>query len=59
MTTTSESAERHSPSGTARLLPGAPVAEAVLAETAAAAARLRDRGITPSLATIAAERASQ
>ncbi|MEU4469940.1 bifunctional 5,10-methylenetetrahydrofolate dehydrogenase/5,10-methenyltetrahydrofolate cyclohydrolase [Micromonospora sp. NPDC023888] len=52
MTTTSESAEHHTPSGTARLLPGAPVAEAVLAETAAAAARLRDRGITPSLATI-------
>ncbi|MCW6011044.1 bifunctional 5,10-methylenetetrahydrofolate dehydrogenase/5,10-methenyltetrahydrofolate cyclohydrolase [Micromonospora sp. CPCC 205371] len=36
----------------ARLLPGAPVAEAVLAETAAAAARLRERGVTPSLATI-------
>ncbi|WP_430500602.1 bifunctional 5,10-methylenetetrahydrofolate dehydrogenase/5,10-methenyltetrahydrofolate cyclohydrolase [Micromonospora trifolii] len=52
MTTTSESAEHHTPSGTARLLPGAPVAEAVLAETAAAAARLRSRGITPSLATI-------
>ncbi|MBG6067225.1 bifunctional 5,10-methylenetetrahydrofolate dehydrogenase/5,10-methenyltetrahydrofolate cyclohydrolase [Micromonospora ureilytica] len=51
MTTTSKSVE-HTPSGTARLLPGAPVAEAVLAETAAAAARLRSRGITPSLATI-------
>jgi methylenetetrahydrofolate dehydrogenase (NADP+)/methenyltetrahydrofolate cyclohydrolase len=36
----------------ARLLPGAPVAEAVLAETAAAAAALRARGVTPSLATI-------
>ncbi|MGN9912306.1 bifunctional 5,10-methylenetetrahydrofolate dehydrogenase/5,10-methenyltetrahydrofolate cyclohydrolase [Phytohabitans sp. LJ34] len=36
----------------ARLLPGAPVAEAVLAETAAAAADLRARGVTPSLATI-------
>ncbi|MEV5209123.1 bifunctional 5,10-methylenetetrahydrofolate dehydrogenase/5,10-methenyltetrahydrofolate cyclohydrolase [Micromonospora sp. NPDC053740] len=52
MTTTSASAEHHTPSGTARLLPGAPVAEAVLAETAAAAAQLRSRGITPSLATI-------
>ncbi|MER7893283.1 bifunctional 5,10-methylenetetrahydrofolate dehydrogenase/5,10-methenyltetrahydrofolate cyclohydrolase [Micromonospora sp. NPDC094482] len=39
-------------SGPARLLPGAPVAEAVLAETSAAAARLASRGITPSLATI-------
>jgi methylenetetrahydrofolate dehydrogenase (NADP+)/methenyltetrahydrofolate cyclohydrolase len=39
-------------SASARLLPGAPVAEAVLAETAAAAAALRDRGVTPSLATI-------
>lgn len=36
----------------ARLLPGAPVAEAVLAETAAAVAALRARGVTPSLATI-------
>ncbi|MEU4528305.1 bifunctional 5,10-methylenetetrahydrofolate dehydrogenase/5,10-methenyltetrahydrofolate cyclohydrolase [Micromonospora ureilytica] len=52
MTTTSNSVEHNTPSGTARLLPGAPVAEAVLAETAAAAARLRSRGITPSLATI-------
>ncbi|MFG1913467.1 bifunctional 5,10-methylenetetrahydrofolate dehydrogenase/5,10-methenyltetrahydrofolate cyclohydrolase [Micromonospora sp. NPDC048898] len=52
MTTTSASAENQPPSGTARLLPGTPVAEAILAETAAAAARLRDRGITPSLATI-------
>ncbi|MEW2428546.1 bifunctional 5,10-methylenetetrahydrofolate dehydrogenase/5,10-methenyltetrahydrofolate cyclohydrolase [Micromonospora sp. NPDC047644] len=52
MTTTSPSAEHHTPSGAARLLPGAPVAEAVLAETAAAAAQLRSRGITPSLATI-------
>ncbi|MFI6263897.1 bifunctional 5,10-methylenetetrahydrofolate dehydrogenase/5,10-methenyltetrahydrofolate cyclohydrolase [Micromonospora sp. NPDC051006] len=38
--------------GPARLLPGAPVAEAVLAETSAAAARLAGRGIIPSLATI-------
>ncbi|MGC4833772.1 bifunctional 5,10-methylenetetrahydrofolate dehydrogenase/5,10-methenyltetrahydrofolate cyclohydrolase [Micromonospora vinacea] len=52
MTTTSQSAEQHTPSGLARLLPGAPVAEAVLAETADAVARLRSRGITPSLATI-------
>jgi methylenetetrahydrofolate dehydrogenase (NADP+) / methenyltetrahydrofolate cyclohydrolase len=37
---------------TARLLPGTPVAEAVLAETAAAVAALRGRGVTPSLATI-------
>jgi methylenetetrahydrofolate dehydrogenase (NADP+)/methenyltetrahydrofolate cyclohydrolase len=34
------------------LLPGAPVAEAVLAETAAAVARLRSRGVIPSLATV-------
>jgi methylenetetrahydrofolate dehydrogenase (NADP+)/methenyltetrahydrofolate cyclohydrolase len=37
---------------TARLLPGAPVAEAVLADVTARAARLRERGIVPSLATI-------
>jgi methylenetetrahydrofolate dehydrogenase (NADP+)/methenyltetrahydrofolate cyclohydrolase len=37
---------------TARMLPGAPVAEAVLAETAASVAALRERGVTPSLATI-------
>ena len=37
---------------TARLLPGAPVAEAVLADVAGRAARLRERGVTPSLATI-------
>lgn len=36
----------------ARPLPGAPVAEAVHAETAAAVARLRARGIAPSLATV-------
>lgn len=36
----------------ARLLPGAPVAEAVLAEVTARAAKLRERGVTPSLATI-------
>jgi len=40
------------PTTTARMLPGAPVAEAVLAGTAAAAAALRARGVTPSLATI-------
>ena len=37
---------------TARLLPGAPVAEAVLADVAGRAARLRERGVTPSLATV-------
>jgi methylenetetrahydrofolate dehydrogenase (NADP+)/methenyltetrahydrofolate cyclohydrolase len=37
---------------TARLLPGAPVAEAVLTEVAERVARLRERGVTPSLATI-------
>jgi methylenetetrahydrofolate dehydrogenase (NADP+)/methenyltetrahydrofolate cyclohydrolase len=36
----------------ARLLPGAPVAEAIFADVTARAARLRDRGIVPSLATI-------
>jgi methylenetetrahydrofolate dehydrogenase (NADP+) / methenyltetrahydrofolate cyclohydrolase len=36
----------------ARLLPGAPVADAVMAETAADVARLREHGVTPSLATI-------
>lgn len=46
-----ESADNSS-DGTARLLPGAPVADAVVAETAAAARRLRSRGIVPSLATI-------
>ena len=37
---------------TARLLPGAPVAEAVLTDVAERVARLRERGVTPSLATI-------
>jgi methylenetetrahydrofolate dehydrogenase (NADP+)/methenyltetrahydrofolate cyclohydrolase len=37
---------------TARLLPGAPVAEAVLAEVTARGGRLRERGVQPSLATI-------
>ena len=37
---------------TARLLPGGPLAERVLAEVAARAAALRDRGVTPALATI-------
>ncbi|SNY49476.1 bifunctional 5,10-methylenetetrahydrofolate dehydrogenase/5,10-methenyltetrahydrofolate cyclohydrolase [Paractinoplanes atraurantiacus] len=36
----------------ARLLPGAPVAEAVLADVAERVTRLRARGVTPSLATI-------
>lgn len=36
----------------ARLLPGAPVAERVLAEVADRVAALRARGVTPSLATI-------
>src|SRR3954467_12950105 len=37
---------------TARLLPGAPVAAAVLADVTARATRLREGGIVPSLATI-------
>lgn len=37
---------------TARLLPGKPVAEAVLADVADRAARLTERGVVPSLATI-------
>ncbi|MBO3736054.1 bifunctional 5,10-methylenetetrahydrofolate dehydrogenase/5,10-methenyltetrahydrofolate cyclohydrolase [Actinoplanes flavus] len=37
---------------TARLLPGAPVAESVLDDVRARVARLQDRGIQPSLATI-------
>ena len=37
---------------TARLLPGGPVAEAVLADVGQRAAALRSRGIVPSLATI-------
>jgi len=37
---------------TARLLSGAPVAEAVLADVARRAARLRELGVTPSLATL-------
>jgi len=37
---------------TARLLPGAPVAEAIFADVTARAAKLRERGIVPSLATI-------
>jgi len=36
----------------ARLLPGAPVAEAIFADVTARATRLRERGIVPSLATI-------
>jgi methylenetetrahydrofolate dehydrogenase (NADP+)/methenyltetrahydrofolate cyclohydrolase len=41
-----------SQSTTAQLLPGAPVAERVLADVSARADALRARGITPSLATI-------
>jgi methylenetetrahydrofolate dehydrogenase (NADP+)/methenyltetrahydrofolate cyclohydrolase len=37
---------------TAKLLPGAPVAEAILADVTARAAALKARGVTPSLATI-------
>jgi methylenetetrahydrofolate dehydrogenase (NADP+) / methenyltetrahydrofolate cyclohydrolase len=37
---------------TARSLPGAPVAEAILADVARRAAALRERGVTPALATI-------
>ncbi len=40
------------PVTTARLLPGKPVAEAVLADVADRAAKLREHGVTPSLATI-------
>lgn len=36
----------------AKLLPGGPVAEAVLADVAARSEKLRENGITPSLATI-------
>ncbi|MEV6346166.1 bifunctional 5,10-methylenetetrahydrofolate dehydrogenase/5,10-methenyltetrahydrofolate cyclohydrolase [Actinoplanes sp. NPDC051851] len=39
-------------SNTARLLPGAPVAEAVLADVRDRVARLKERGVQPSLATI-------
>src|SRR5262245_1654295 len=37
---------------TARLLPGAPVAEAALADVQVRAAKLIEHGVTPSLATI-------
>jgi methylenetetrahydrofolate dehydrogenase (NADP+)/methenyltetrahydrofolate cyclohydrolase len=37
---------------TAVLLPGAPVAEQILADVATRVAKLRERGVTPSLATI-------
>jgi methylenetetrahydrofolate dehydrogenase (NADP+)/methenyltetrahydrofolate cyclohydrolase len=47
---TTESAEQKI--ATARLLPGGPVAEAVLAEVARRAAALTQRGVRPSLATI-------
>lgn len=40
------------PGGSARLLPGAPVAEAVLGDVAARVNRLRREGVNPSLATI-------
>ena len=39
-------------SGQARLLPGKPVADAVLADVAQRAAKLREGGILPSLATV-------
>jgi methylenetetrahydrofolate dehydrogenase (NADP+)/methenyltetrahydrofolate cyclohydrolase len=38
--------------GTARMLPGKPVADAVLADVARRTEALRERGVTPSLATI-------
>jgi methylenetetrahydrofolate dehydrogenase (NADP+)/methenyltetrahydrofolate cyclohydrolase len=38
--------------GTARMLPGAPVAEAVLADVARRVTALRERGVRPALATI-------
>src|SRR5262245_40328335 len=47
-----EGARMSAPTTTARLLPGKPVAEAVLADVAARVAALRERGITPSLATL-------
>jgi methylenetetrahydrofolate dehydrogenase (NADP+)/methenyltetrahydrofolate cyclohydrolase len=37
---------------TARMLPGKPVAEAVLADVTQRAAKLREQGVTPALATI-------
>ena len=40
------------PAHTARLLPGGPVAQAVLSDVAARAAKLKEQGFTPSLATI-------
>jgi methylenetetrahydrofolate dehydrogenase (NADP+)/methenyltetrahydrofolate cyclohydrolase len=36
----------------ARLLPGGPVAEAIFADVTARAAKLREQGVTPSLATV-------
>jgi len=36
----------------ARLLPGAPVAEAIFADVTARAAKLREAGVVPSLATV-------
>jgi methylenetetrahydrofolate dehydrogenase (NADP+)/methenyltetrahydrofolate cyclohydrolase len=41
----------HSPQ-VAQLLPGAPIAEAVLADVATRVARLRDAGVNPSVATV-------
>ncbi len=40
------------PAHTPRLLPGGPVAQAVLSDVAARAAKLKEQGVTPSLATI-------
>jgi methylenetetrahydrofolate dehydrogenase (NADP+)/methenyltetrahydrofolate cyclohydrolase len=45
-------ADTAAPTTTARLLPGAPVAEAVLADVRVRCARLRERGVQPGLATI-------
>jgi methylenetetrahydrofolate dehydrogenase (NADP+)/methenyltetrahydrofolate cyclohydrolase len=44
--------ETLNPSRTARMMPGKPVAEAVLADVAERVSTLKARGITPSLATI-------
>jgi methylenetetrahydrofolate dehydrogenase (NADP+)/methenyltetrahydrofolate cyclohydrolase len=48
MSETGQSSTTH----TARLLPGAPVAEAILAEVADRVAVLRGKGVVPSLATV-------
>ncbi|MEV6925363.1 tetrahydrofolate dehydrogenase/cyclohydrolase catalytic domain-containing protein [Dactylosporangium sp. NPDC051485] len=48
----SSAAAAPTPAPSARLLPGAPVADQILADVESRAAALRARGITPSLATI-------